>query len=91
MQKFGTETVVEFSMADKNFLEFEIEALNRLQAIERRGFIKSLSAQRSFTFGKDIVWSPIVGGPDVYCDQHKWENRKGQDYLNGDIVLRRVR
>ncbi|MEY8120360.1 hypothetical protein AB9F26_19225 [Falsihalocynthiibacter sp. BN13B15] len=90
-QKFGTETVVEFRMKEEDFWTFEIEALDQTLAIEHREHIKSTQTQRSFTFGKDVVWGPIVGGPKLYCDQHKWESKRGQSYLNGPLSLKIIR
>lgn len=90
-QKFGSETVVEFVMSEDDFWNFDIEALDLLEATTIRLEIKSRGAQKSHIFNKDIVWSPIVGGPKVYCDQDKWESPKGGLHLNGSEIIRRIR
>lgn len=91
MQKFGCESVVEFRMAESDFWGFQIKALDKVEAIEQRRTIKKLGLQRSYTFQQDVVWAPIVGGAEVYCDQDKWESSRGEDYLNGNTVARRIR
>jgi len=90
-QKFNSETVVEFKMNEEDFLDFDIEALDVPEAIEHRKSIKARRLQRSYLFGKDLVWAPIVGGPKLYCDQEKWESNKGQNHLNGNDTGRRIR
>ncbi|MEP4196146.1 MAG: hypothetical protein ABJL99_11000 [Aliishimia sp.] len=90
-QRYDTAAVVEFRMKDEDFFNFDIEALTQTQAIEHREHIKSTQTQRSFTFGKDVAWGPIVGGPKIFCDQHKWESTAGQSYLNGSSALRILR
>lgn len=90
-QKHKSEAVVEFIMKDEDFWGFDIQTLNMLEAIEYRSIIRSLGHTRTFKFSKDLVWSPIVGGPRIYADQHKWESTKGQDFLNGSTVYRRKR
>ncbi|UOA23232.1 hypothetical protein DSM110277_01646 [Sulfitobacter pontiacus] len=90
-QKFDSETVVEFRMNDDDFWNFDIEALSYSEAIQQRVNIKAMGTQRSHLFGKDVVWGPIVGGPDIYCDQEKWESGKGQNHLNGRNTGRRIR
>lgn len=90
-QKFNSTTVVEFRMNEEDFWDFDIEALSLLEAIEQREIIKTKGLQRSHRFGKDVVWSPIVGGPKIYCDQEKWESAKGQSHINGYATGRRIR
>ncbi|HBM22905.1 MAG TPA: hypothetical protein DD411_04975 [Alcanivorax sp.] len=91
MQKHNGEFVVEFSFDDDEFWSFDIESLTEIQAIEHRSIIRERGLTRTYKFSKDIVWGPIVGGPKVYADQHKWESSKGEGFLNGDKVLRRIR
>lgn len=87
-QMHDSETVVEFQIDDNEFWNFEILSLNKIEAIEHRSKIRATGATRSFKFNKDIVWGPIVGGPRVYSDQHKWESLSGESFLNGTSVLR---
>ncbi|MDU9397350.1 hypothetical protein [Pseudomonas sp. zfem003] len=88
-QMHGCETVVEFQFSDKEFWKFDIEALTDIEALEKRHTIRSRGLTRSYLFLKDVVWAPIVGGPKVYSDQHKWESKEGEDFLNSDQVMRR--
>lgn len=88
VQMHGCETVVEFQIDDNDFWDFDILSLTAAEAADQRGLIRHLNQTRTFKFSKDVVWSPIVGGPKVYSDQHKWESKKGESYLNGNKVLR---
>lgn len=87
-QMHDCETVIEFQIDDNDFWNFDIQSLNEIEAIERRSIIRARGETRSFKFNKDIVWGPIVGGPKVYSDQHKWESPNGERFLNGSSVLR---
>ncbi len=87
-QRHGCETVIEFRTSDENFWRFDIACLDEIEALKFRNNIKASGKQRTFRFGKDIVWAPIVGGPKVYSDQHKWESDGGQNFLNSSEVLR---
>lgn len=87
-QRHDCEAVVEFRISDAHFWEFDIESLDRLAAIEARTRIRAVEQQRTYLFRKDVVWAPIVGGPEVYCDQHKWESTRGESFLNGNEVHR---
>lgn len=87
-QMHDCETVIEFQIDDNDFWNFDILSLNEIEAIEHRSTIRAVGATRSFKFNKDIVWGPIVGGPKVYSDQHKWESSSGESFLNSSSVLR---
>ncbi|WP_158900133.1 hypothetical protein [Burkholderia sp. L27(2015)] len=87
-QRHDCETVVEFRFSEDHFWTFDIHTLDRAAAIEARSDIRAFERQRTFNFGKDMVWSPIVGGPLLYCDQHKWESAGGENFLNSSDVLR---
>lgn len=87
-QMYGCETVIEFQVDDDDFWNFDILSLNINEALEHRSTIRARGATRSFKFNKDIVWGPIVGGPKVYSDQHKWESLSGESFLNSSSVLR---
>ncbi|EPC4056258.1 hypothetical protein ACRZPB_004661 [Vibrio parahaemolyticus] len=88
VQMHNSQTVVEFQINDNDFWGFDILSLTEIEAHEFRSIIRDRSETRTFNFSKDVVWSPIVGGPKVYSDQHKWESNKGQSFLNSDNVLR---
>lgn len=90
-QRHGCEAVVEFQIDDDDFFNFDIESLTSIEALEYRTIIRDKGLTRSYKFLKDLVWSPIVGGPKVYADQHKWESSNGEKFLNGHSVLRRKR
>ena len=88
MQMHGSESVVEFQIDDNDFWQFDIMSLTETEAKIHRLHIKNSRLTKTFTFSKDIVWGPIVGGPKVYADQHKWESKNGETFLNSDDVLR---
>lgn len=90
-QRHNCESVVEFEFEDDEFWDFEILSLSREEAQNYRLSIKKDNATRHFTFGADVVWSPIVGGPKVYSDQHKWESQRGESFLNGNNVSRAIK
>ncbi|MFP3457511.1 hypothetical protein R0J89_14770, partial [Psychrobacter sp. SIMBA_152] len=79
---------VEFQINDDDFWSFDIESLTDVAALEYRSVIRAKGLTRSYKFSKDVVWGPIVGGPRVYSDQHKWEAVNGEKFLNGNNVLR---
>lgn len=87
LQMHKSESVVEFQF-DDDFWNFDIQGLDEIEAIEHRSIIRESKQTRTYKFNKDIVWGPIVGGPKVYADQHKWESKKGEDFLNSSKVLR---
>ncbi|MEL0639414.1 hypothetical protein V6260_02205 [Pseudoalteromonas aliena] len=88
VQMHKSESVVEFQFDDDEFWNFDIQSLNEIEAIEYRSNIRASGQTRNYKFNKDIVWGPIVGGPKVYSDQHKWESKNGENFLNGGKVLR---
>lgn len=90
-QRHNCESVVEFQFDDDEFWNFDIESLTESKAIECRSIIRAKKLTRTYKFSKDLVWGPIVGGPKVYSDQHKWESSHGEKFLNGNKVLRRKR
>lgn len=90
-QKFDCESVLEIQILDKDFWAFDIQCFTREEAIEQRRLIRSIEKTTSFKFNKDVLWSPIIGGPVVYADQHKWESQKGELFLNSTNVLRTKR
>lgn len=87
-QMHDCEAVVEFQIDDNDFWNFEILSLTEIETIEHRSHIRATGTTRSFKFNKDVVWGPIVGGPKVYADQHKWESTEGESFLNGSSVSR---
>lgn len=91
MNKYGSEAVVEVSMAEDDFYNFKVICLNHAEAKELRIEIKKLSRTKIHKLGGDIVWAPIVGGSQVYGDQHKWESTHGETFLNSNNVARRKR
>lgn len=90
-QMHNCEAVVEFQIDDNDFWNFEIKSLTDVEALEFRAVIRERGLTRTYKFLSDIVWGPVVGGPKVYADQHKWESKSGEIYLNGNKVLRRLR
>ncbi len=90
-QMHNCEAVIEFQMDDNDFWCFNIESLTNIEAREKRSAIRNNGLTRTYKFLKDVVWSPIVGGPKIYADQYKWESKNDENYLNGNKVLRRRR
>jgi uncharacterized protein YneR len=90
-QMHDSESVVEFQIDDDDFWDFDIKSLTKIEALEFRVTIRAARQTSTYKFSKDIIWGPIVGGPKVYSDQHKWESSNGEAYLNGNKVLRRKR
>ena len=90
-QMHNSQAVVEFCTFEERFFEFDIRVLDYEQAHTARDEIRAKQATRTFTFGNDVVWSPIVVGPEIYCDQQKWESQHGEGCLNSAFVMRRKR
>lgn len=82
--------VVAFDTEDVEVEALDIEILDHRAASLRRFHIKQKEKTRSYLFGKDMVWAPIVGSDRVSGDQYKWESAKASDLLNGAETARTV-
>lgn len=82
--------VLNIALQDCKFFSLEPLLLSRIDALGHRNAIKSRNATRTFTFGQNVVWSPIVGTTRVDADQYKFESAHSENLLNGEDVLRTV-
>ena len=76
------QNVVEISMPDDEVEKLEIKIMDAREAGLRRYWIRRAGETRSYLFGNDMVWAPIVGSERVSGDQYKWETQKTQRLLN---------
>lgn len=90
-RRHRSQSVVEFQMTDSDFWSHDVLPLSPLQTRTIYLLINSAAGSRTFTFGRDVVWGPIVGGSVAYCDQFKWESKIGERYINSARVTRRRR
>jgi hypothetical protein len=82
--------VVAFEVPDTEVDLLHIEMRDGHTATLMRSDIRRNKQTRTYTFGCDMVWSPIVGKETITCDQHKWESLQSQTLLNGAKVTRNV-
>lgn len=81
--------VVELSVPDDDYFKLEPLLLSRTDALAERNKIKAASATRTYTFGSNVVWSPIVGTTRVDADQHKFESKASEALLNDSKTPRK--
>ncbi|MBE0508380.1 MAG: hypothetical protein IBX50_16955 [Marinospirillum sp.] len=84
------QNVVHFEKSDSDVMALRLEVLGVGEAALRRKHIKLWSATRSYQFGVDMVWAPIVGSSRVKGDQCKWESDVAQAFLNGSKCVRNI-
>lgn len=88
--------VVKIEVKDQDFFSLSIQILDIETAKQIQQMIKKMGQTRSYQFGCDVVWSPIVGDAmlqlktRVTHDQYKWESKKAEDLLNSHRVLRSI-
>jgi len=90
--KYGTQggCVVEIEFGEDEFCKKDIYLLSKSEAIEWREKIKQRKKQRTFSFGKDVVWAPIVGTYKDVGDQMKWESTQAEEFLNDPQFTKKV-
>lgn len=83
--------VVEFATPDIAIDALNWHLLDHGSAALFRHSLKVRGLTRSFLFGVDFVWAPIVGSERVSGDQYKWESPTAEQLLNGSQTRRTVR
>lgn len=74
--------VVSFTTADDDVEALDLKLLDYRYAGLQRYWIRQREETRSFLFGHDMVWAPIVGSERASGDQYKWESSAAQSLLN---------
>jgi hypothetical protein len=90
LRNYQSKTVLKIEVEDENFFDLAIRFLSEEKAIEYRKYIKRYQKTKSYLFGEDVVWSPIVGDQmrDKKEEQLKWESKKAECLLNSQVVRR---
>ena len=83
--------VVEFDVPDAEVDRLDVEIRDGAGATLIRSNLRRSGTTRTFLFGCDMMWAPIVGRESITCDQHKWESAQSQALLNGPKVDRTFR
>jgi len=82
--------VVQFSTPETQIDKLSIEILSHATASLKRCELRSRGATRTYRFGVDMVWAPIVGTRKISGDQLKWESESAELLLNGTDCGRSV-
>jgi hypothetical protein len=82
--------VVVLSTPDTQVVSLVFEVLDYRYASLRRSQIKKSGETRTYLFGKDLVWAPIVGTTRASGDQFKWESQAAEFLLNGAQTIRKI-
>jgi hypothetical protein len=97
-QQHGAQAaIVEMEMEENDIIDERRFSLHLIQSKEEaykiKKEIKNVGGTRTYLFGVDIVWSPVIGGgmaaeTDVapLFNQFKFESEKAGDYLNSTSV-----
>jgi hypothetical protein len=80
--------VAQFIMDEAQVSCFSIKSFSKGEALDEKAMIKQQNQTRTYTFGVDMVQSPIIGGGGKNALQYKWESSNAQNYLNGGTVYR---
>jgi hypothetical protein len=83
-QRYGDKqrNVVRFSTPDYDVERLSFAVLDHGSAALKRYHIKQTDQTRTYRFGLDMVWAPIVGSERASGDQYKWESATAQSLLN---------
>ena len=84
------ENVVSFDTDDDDVAALDLIVLSYGGAARKRHHLKMTSQTRTYRFGADMVWAPIVGSERVRGDQYKWESQRAEMLLNGPACMRIV-
>lgn len=84
------QNVVEFSKPDAEVASLTLEVLDHGSAALKRHHLRRARATRTFQFGVDMVWAPIVGTDRIVGDQCKWESKVAEKLLNGNLCARKI-
>jgi hypothetical protein len=82
--------VVEFDHNDNDIEKLDYKIIDQGSACLHKYNIKRTSQTRSYTFGFDMIWAPIVGSDRANGDQYKWESINSQNYLNSTKVIKKL-
>lgn len=82
--------VVRFSTADSSIDSLSFAVLDYSTASLRRYHIKRSGATRTYLFGRDMIWAPIVGSARAIGDQYKWESMVAQRLLNDAATPKQI-
>lgn len=82
--------VVEFSKPDATVDALSIHLLDHGPAALKRKELRRLGQTRTYQFGVDMVWAPIVGNERISGDQCKWESKVAESLLNGADCKRAI-
>ena len=74
--------VVALETPDNDVENMDLKIMDFGEAGLRRYQIRRNDETRTFTFGCDMVWAPIVGAEKVSGDQYKWESNSAALTLN---------
>lgn len=83
-------SVVKFVLADNDFLNLNPFCLDYFQTIRHRKEIRNSGQTRTFTFGENAIWAPVVGKKTNNFSQVKFETKTSENYLNGDGVFKLI-
>lgn len=91
-QRFGDKqkNVVSFETPDDEVQQLTLEILDHSAATLRRNSIRRANKTRTYCFGVDMVWAPIVGKERISGDQCKWESTNSERFLNGTKTTRKI-
>ena len=82
--------VVQFSTLDSEIECLSMEILDHGSASLKRNELKKYKATRTYRFGVDLIWAPIVGKDKIVGDQYKWESDPAALLLNGVSCKRSI-
>lgn len=74
--------VVRLTMDDAEVVTLALILLDSSSASICRKLIRISRCTRSYLFGCDMVWAPIVGSSRATGDQYKWESKHAESLLN---------
>ena len=84
-------SVIEFDINRSEFQKLDTRYLSRESAQRKRMKIRKTHMTRTFLFGCDAVWSPVVGKETTNFHQTKFESDKAKTFLcntNKKIISR---
>ncbi|MBK1884697.1 hypothetical protein JIN85_19960 [Luteolibacter pohnpeiensis] len=77
-----TSNVVKLATEDDQVEALDLKLMDAGSAGLARYRIRTAGETRTFVFGHDMIWSPIVGSEKVSGDQYKWESDTSALLLN---------
>lgn len=83
--------VIKLVANETELYSLDIALLSRCEALIFRADIKQLRQQRSYIFGKDLIWTYIVGTHKDRGEQYKWESLNSETFLNTKMKIETMR